>query len=488
MLTTTAPVLPRTSPEQQGIASSAILKWVQAVEDQIHDMHSFMLLRHGKVVAEGWWSPYERERRHMLFSLSKSFTSTAVGLAVAEGRFTVDDTVLSFFPDEKPAEMNDHWAAMKVRHLLSMSTGHAVDTWPLMTGPHDWNWAKKFFNVPVVYEPGTHFLYNTGATYMLSAIVQKTTGQKLIDYLQTRLYEPLGIENPAWDESPENMSVGGTGLNIRTEDIARFGQLYLQKGQWQGKQLIPEAWIAEATSKQIHNGDDPKSDWAQGYCYQFWRSQHNNYRGDGAFGQYCIVMPEYDAVLAITSGISNEKLQPPLTLVWDILLPAMNREALPEDATEYEALQAKLASLNLPPVQSSSASSVASQVSGQTYAVDANAFQVETVSLNFSGSGCTLSVKTANGEERIPCGEGAWLPGETRLYNKPWDPEPEPIVTSGAWTADDLFTMVMRLYGTPFVYTLKFHFTGEKLELEVVLNLDFEAQEMEPKHLTAQRV
>src|SRR5215468_4410235 len=176
--------LPRTLPEQQGIASSAILRFVEALERHIHEIHSFMLLRHGRVVAEGWWSPYSAEQPHLLFSVSKSFTSTAVGLAVAEGRFSIDDPVMSFFGDELPGDVSDQLAAMRVRHLLTMSSGHAVDTWSYMVNRLDGNWIKGFFSVPVVQEPGTQFVYNTGATYMLSAIVQKTTGMKVIDYLQ----------------------------------------------------------------------------------------------------------------------------------------------------------------------------------------------------------------------------------------------------------------------------------------------------------------
>ncbi|MBW7461807.1 serine hydrolase, partial [Paenibacillus sepulcri] len=149
---------------------------------------------------------------------------------------------------------------------------------------------------PVEHEPGTHFVYNSGATYMLSAILQKVTGQTLLEYLQPRLIEPLGIKGAAWDVCPRGINVGGWGLNVTTEDIARFGQLYLQKGMWNGQRLLTEEWIAEATSSQISNGDGGVNDWAQGYGYQFWRCRHGVYRGDGAFGQFCIVMPEQDAV------------------------------------------------------------------------------------------------------------------------------------------------------------------------------------------------
>ena len=156
---------------------------------------------------------------------------------------------------------------------------------------------------------------------MLSAIVQKATGKTVLDYLKPRLFEPLGIEHPTWETSPQGISTGGYGLSIRTEDIAKFGQLYLQKGKWHGKQLVPAAWVEAATARQTSNGSNPKSDWDQGYGYQFWRCRHGAYRGDGAFGQYCIVMPEQDAVIAITSGVKD--MQAVLNLVWDKLLPAM---------------------------------------------------------------------------------------------------------------------------------------------------------------------
>ncbi len=321
MLTAAQSKLQHGSPERHGIASSAILGFVEAVEQQIHDLHSFMLLRHGSVLAEGWWSPYAPERPHMLFSLSKSFTSSAIGLAVMEGRLSVDDRVLSFFPDETPAQVSENLAAMTIHHLLSMSTGHAEDTTSYLFKAQGESWVKTFLALPVEYEPGTHFLYNTGATYMLSAIIQKVTGEKLLDYLTPRLLEPLGIEGAEWEESPQGINTGGFGLSVKTEDIAKFGQLYLQKGLWHGNRILSESWIATATSSQISNGDDANSDWAQGYCYQFWRCRHNAYRGDGAFGQFCVVMPEQDAVLAITSGLDD--MQAVLNLVWEHLLPAM---------------------------------------------------------------------------------------------------------------------------------------------------------------------
>src|SRR5437588_8491490 len=238
--------LPRSIPEAQGVSSSALLAFVEAADQKVESMNSFMLVRHGNVVAEGWWSPYEAESPHSLYSLSKSFTSTAVGLAIAEGKLSLDDEVLKFFPDDAPTEPSNNLKAMRVRDLLRMSTGQQTE--PART--RDRPWTKSFLAHPVPFKPGTHFLYNTSGTYMLSAIVQKVMGQTVLDYLRPRLFEPLGIEHPTWETSPQGISTGGYGLSIRTQDIARFGQLYLQKGKWQGKQLVPEAWVEMAAGRQ----------------------------------------------------------------------------------------------------------------------------------------------------------------------------------------------------------------------------------------------
>ncbi|MDA0809160.1 MAG: serine hydrolase [Planctomycetota bacterium] len=340
----TASELPRATPESQGVSSSAIRAFVEAADAQVDSMHSFMLVRHGKVIAEGWWAPEAADKPHVLWSLSKSFTSTAVGLAAAEGKLDIDDKVLMFFPDDAPAEPSENLKAMRVRDLLTMSTGHAAEPWA--TG--DEVWTRRFLAQDVPHEPGSTFLYNTPATYMQSAIVQKVTGQTVRDYLMPRLFEPLGIDKPKWDQSPQGVSLGGFGLYLKTEDIAKFGQLVLQKGQWNGKQLVSAEWIELATSRQVENDKAPSGrnpDWRQGYGFQFWQCRHGAFRGDGKDGQFCIVLPEQDAVIAITAKTGN--MQKQLDLVWKHLLPAFQKEALPENAADVEQLSETLSGLKL---------------------------------------------------------------------------------------------------------------------------------------------
>lgn len=331
--------LPRSTPEEQGISSAAIRAFVEEADSKVDSMHSFMLLRHGNVVAEAWWSPEAADKPHVLWSLSKSFTSTAVGLAVAEGKVSIDDPVLKFFPDDAPQDPSPHLKAMRVRDLLTMNTGHQDE----LNWREQADWAKAFLAHPVPHKPGTHFRYNTPATYMQSAIVQKVTGETVVDYLTPRLFEPLGIEKPKWDASPQGISIGGYGLYLRTEDIAKFGQLYLQQGKWHDKQVIPAEWIAQATSKQVANGSNPGSDWEQGYGFQFWRCRHGAYRGDGKDGQFCVVLPEQDAVIVMTANARD--MQAMLNIAWDKLLPAFGDKPLvaaPDEQAKLKQVMGEL--------------------------------------------------------------------------------------------------------------------------------------------------
>jgi len=338
--------LPRSMPEAQGISSQAVCDYVEA-SDQINTMHSFMLVRHGRVIAEGWWKPEAADKPHVLNSLSKSFNATAVGLAIEEGKLSLDDPVLKFFPADAPADASDNLKAMTVRDLLTMTGGH--DTEPKSVGGAPT--VKQFLAHPVLHKPGTHFQYNTMGSYTLSAIVTKATGQTSLEFLKPRLFEPLGIENPAWASSPAGNSLGGYGLYLCTEDIAKFGQLYLQKGKWNGRQLIPEKWVEEATSMQVPNDQESHAkigiDWQQGYGFQFWRCTHNAFRGDGAGGQLCVVIPDKDAVIAITAQTGN--IQGEMNAIWDKLWPAFQAEALPDDAAGQEKLRQVSAHLQAHP-------------------------------------------------------------------------------------------------------------------------------------------
>ena len=248
--------LPRSTPEAEGVSSAAIQAFIDGLAKNKHEMHSFILARHGRVIAEGWWAPYEAKLPHTLYSLSKSFTSTAVGFAAAENLLTVDHDVVSFFPKDLPEKVSDNLAALKIKHLLTMSVGNEKD--PTHDVVKEQNWVRSFSSQPISHPPGARLLYNSAATYMCSAIVNEVTGQTVLDYLIPRLFEPLGIEEPTWETCPRGINTGGWGLSLRTEAIARFGQMLLQKGQWDGKEIIPEEWLEDATKFHIQQPDPAK--------------------------------------------------------------------------------------------------------------------------------------------------------------------------------------------------------------------------------------
>lgn len=458
--------LPRKVPESLGVSSRAILGFIESIERSKLELHSFMLLRHGSVAAEGWWAPYKPELRHMLYSLSKSFASTGVGLAVMEGRLSVEDPVISFFPDQLPAEISDNLAAMRVRHLLSMSAGHAEDTTNRLFASKGPAWTKTFLELPVENPPGTRFVYNSGATYMLSAIITKLTGQTLCDYLAPRLFEPLGIEDYLWECSPEGINTGGWGLSIRTEDIAKLGQLYLDKGMWNGKRIVSEEWVSEATSIQISNGDGGASDWAQGYGYQFWMSRHGAYRGDGMFGQFCIVMPGHDAVVAITASVKD--MQGVLNCVWDHLLPAMSRGPLPEDRAGQETLGETLESLAIPVPVDRSHSVVAQRISGKRFPVTIGDGLQCDLAFSFREDKCTIHMYDQAKQYSIDCGLGNWIESEVELPGRtPVGTGPTKVAASCGWSDDRTLEMTFRLIETPHRQQMICHLEADKLQVEM---------------------
>lgn len=470
---------PRSTPEAQGVDSRGILDFLDGVAAARIELHSLMLVRHGKVVAEGWWKPYSARRVHLLYSLSKSFTSTAIGFAVGEGLLSLEDKVISFFPDEAPAEVNEHLAAMTVHHLLSMNTGQAIDTtWHMISEAE--TWVKGFFEIPVVAAPGSHFLYNTGATYMLAAILHKVTGEGLLEYLTPRLFEPLGIQNAVTEYSPEGIATGGFGMSVTTEDIARLGQLYLQKGKWRGKEVLSEEWVAAATSAQSVNGyPTTGGDWTKGYGYQFWRAQHGAYRGDGAFGQYCLVLTEQDAVLAITAAVDN--MQIPLDLVWANILPAFKAESLRDAPESNAALAARLEALAIAPLSGEATSDVAGGALGAWYVMDENAFDVKRLRLVEDVGGWTaLEIETPRGVERTVVGYGQWTEGCSSLYAGPPRFTSSATVSSGAWITPDTWGAHIRLVETPTYAITSLAFVGEKVVFSNRLNVSMGPREFPP--------
>jgi CubicO group peptidase (beta-lactamase class C family) len=415
----------------------AFLDAIAAVPDI--ELHSLMVLRHGQVLAEGWWAPYRPSEIHLLYSLSKSFTSTALGLAVGEGRLSLDDPVLAHFT-EFEADTTHPWSrGMTVRQLAAMATGHHEDTLERARQLDAGEPVRGFLKVPPDEAPGAVFAYNNTATYVVGAIVQRLTGETLTDYLRPRLFEPLGIDQAYWDGDRIGRDLGFTGLHLTTEAVARFGQLYLDDGVWQGARLLPAGWVAEATALHTPNPGEPSPDWQQGYGYQFWQSRHG-YRGDGAYGQFCLVLPEQDAVVVTTAATEN--MQGILDAVWAELLPAFDG---PGSAADDQRLAARLTALALP-VLDRAGQAGWSNTPGLEAHIDAVAVADD------DRGGWALTVVEREQRLVVRCGDQEWA----RTSVPVGDDRRLEVEASGLWVDPSTFGAELILVQTPHRLRVRF--------------------------------
>jgi CubicO group peptidase (beta-lactamase class C family) len=444
--------LQASTPAAEGVDASGIGAFLDAIEAAPDiEPHSVMILRHGRLIAAGWWQPYGPDRVHLLYSLSKSFTATAAGLAVAEGLLNLDDPVVSFFP-EFAADITDPGSrSILVRHVASMASGHLTDTWGSAVTRDPAEPVRGFLLLPPDRDPGTVFAYNQSATYTLATIVQKLTGQSLTEYLRPRLLDPLGIREAAWLQYPQGRDLGFTGLHSTTDAIARLGQLYLNGGVWEGKRLLPAWWAAVATRAHVSNAAEGGSpDWQQGYGFQFWMSRHG-FRGDGAYGQFCLVLPEQEAVIAITGD--TEQMQAVLDAAWEHLLPVFGSVAA-GDGKAHEAgpadaeLSRRLSCLELAPAPGGSnpgagtSALLGTELTPQGGScADQPSLTAVTITEAGGNSGYTVQLAESDWSLDLRCDPGRWTVSDPGA--------PVPTAVSGGWTAPDTLTVDVAFLETP---------------------------------------
>ncbi|GAA5026494.1 hypothetical protein GCM10023258_20300 [Terrabacter aeriphilus] len=431
--------LPRSTPSAQGVDAAGLLAFVDAIERAGLDPHSLMVVRHGHVVAEGWWRPYAADRVHLAYSLSKTVTATAVGFLVDEGRLSLDDRVLEHFPELDRARVAPGWEDVRVRHCLSMTVGHEEDAWgqvfDRMSGSDfgsDSDWVARVFATTPTREPGTVFAYNQVATYLLSLIVRRVSGEGVAEMLRPRLLDPLGLPDIPWHRDPLGRELGFTGSHLTTEAIASLAQLYLDGGRWQGRRLLPEAWVEEATRAFGPLNEDPGADedWRRGYGYSFWM-QRVGYRGDGAYGQFLVVLPEHDTVVAITS--EQERMQSTLEAMWEHLVPALGGAgAAPDGGGAEQALAARLDALEIPALGGGGLGPGAAELTRS--AASDLARDYTAVSVTRDGADHVLGLQRAGEWIRLPVGSGAWREGELVAAGATL-----PVVASGGWVDAETF-------------------------------------------------
>ena len=410
------------TPESQGVDSAAILKFIDVAEKTFDAgpagaLHGFVIVRHGKVIAEGSWKPFDTlNETHMLYSHSKSFTSSAIGFLADEGKIDLDERIVDIFSNDVPEKPDPRLGEIRVRDLLTMNVGADRDH---TIGRNPSGWTKWFMKKELQRRPGTGFKYDSDATYMLAAIVEKKSGEKMMDYLKRKMFDKIGITKAWTTYSPEGIPCGGWGMNMTTRELARFGQLYLGRGKWDGEYLLSPFWVDLATARHTWSGWrnvgvkslGEGSDWEQGYGFQFWRCTHGAYRADGAAGQYTVVMPEQDMVVSIHAGLAD--MQKELQLIWDCLLPGMKDSPLAENPSAQKKLADRLAKLAIKPVEFARARKWTTPFE---FSLRENSRGFKSVRFDpKDGGGCICTLVTRAGEQKFPAGTGEWQEGSIRI-------------------------------------------------------------------------
>jgi len=463
----------RITPEEVGLPSRAVIDFLDLLERRGVEMHSFMILRHGKVCAEGWWEPYSPERKHPVFSFGKSITSTAIGFAEQEGILSIDEKLIDIFSDILPDDPSENLKKVTLRHLLSMSCGHEVEPYA-----HAEDWMKRFLAHPFLHEPGTMFQYNNTGTNMLVAALKRKTGLELTEFLRPRLFEPLGISDfsCAFRNGIDN---GAFGFSLTTDGMARFAQFVLQRGMWNGKRLLDESWFDRATSKQIETVGgvyDGKRDWGAGYCYQYWRFERDDeaFRCDGACGQFGIILPKQDSVIITTAGTGLT--QQMIDCVWETIIPAMTDHPLPEDRDAVLILNERTKRLRIAPLFPGRAQESEKKVGGRSFKAQQETpgvkallggfgpnmgFGDRTDSIAFGFNESDLDLKLVQGDRESVIKIG--LEGRFAIAPAGGDT----YAGVGRWRSPYTFEAEIRDLGSVSGSRLLFRFDDDKLELSI---------------------
>lgn len=489
----------RAKPQEMGVDPDGLCKLYEYLADPARGIHSFMVTRHARVVSQAYWAPYAPQKPHTLFSGSKSFTGLAVGFAVQDGLLSVEDTVVSFFPERLVGKPCENMLKMKVKHLLTMSPGFAKDPhdfpWPrpddiLATGPHCCHqgrelpridWIQNFFNHYVAYEPGKDFVYCTHGSYMLSVIVQRAVGKTVSEYLNEKLFLPLGIGTPYWEISPDGYNVGGWGLSLTTEQYAAVGQFLLNRGRWNGKQLLGEQWVQQATTVHMTMAhlDEPHM---AGYGYQLWIDERENcFCFRGAFGQVCAVIPGKDMTITFTGGTDNAQRRVMWEKIWELVV---NRVADSPIAVDEKA-QAKLQKLertmgiSMAEGTPSWENKGAAAVSGKRYLLGENRLNFTSFSVKFAekpNEPDELTLGLAGKEFTVPVGHRRWLRGETCVKTADTDTDVsvifEKVSCTGAWR-EGSYHMVLCFDETSYINEISATFLGNSVILHHSRNCSF---------------
>ena len=471
----------RVTPESVGIDSGDIEWLLDRLESGFTEPHGLMIMRHGKICAEGWWNPYAPGIRHGLQSHSKTYAATAIGIAYTEGIVKLDERIIDIFPEHAPEQPSENLKKLTVHDVLCMGCG--MDEMPMATE----HWIRDFLHTPVNHTPGTTYMYNSVGSSILSAIIVKKTGMSMHEYLKPRLYDKIGIfsDNHRWMKMPDGCEVGGGGLFATTEDNLRLMKLYADGGVWEGERILDDEYVKRATTLQNESATEAKNnplakDNFVGYGYQIWMCRPTGvYRADGAMGQFTIVVPDKDMIIAITENASGAHwAQTTLDVMWEFLERIENHPAKEENTEKSECLKNRMGRLALPNPKCAPYSPIAANIEGRQWRVIDGDFYMEDVGVAQHMSGCELPqpidvfcfhftsdeivMDWENREEKerlVIATDGSrrhnTLPG--RLISQ--------VLLSGAWISENKLEVKARYIETCKEETLLFTFEEKKLKI-----------------------
>ncbi|NKB70067.1 MAG: serine hydrolase [Candidatus Latescibacteria bacterium] len=394
------------STESLGIPSRAILNFLQRIDAERICMHGFLLVRRNKIAAEGYWAPWSAQRKHRMYSVSKSFVSLAVGMMIDEGKLSLDDRVAQYFPDKLPEKLHPWLAASTVRDLLTMSTAHSSTSYTR----NDPDWVSTFFNRQPSHPPGTIFSYDTAATVVLTATVERLAGMPFLDYMRPRFLDPIGFSADAWCiRTPEGVSWGGSGVVCTLRDLAKVALACMDGGLWGGKRVLPEQYLSEATAKQIDNSIRGNC----GYGYQIWRDPENGFSFRGMGSQYAICFPDKEFLFTCMSDTQGAPAGSPIPAVMrEEIYPHLADAPLPEDSDAHAELADKIEQLAVLPIPGRPETGTASQVDGAWYALEDNPMGITRMRLSFKDDQGTWEYTNGQGDNMLQFGIGRVLPGK----------------------------------------------------------------------------
>lgn len=482
------------TPEEVGVSSQDIIDYIDELEKSETEMHGLMIMRHGKMITQGWWAPFGPNIRHGLQSHTKTYAATAVGIAYTEGLLKLDERLIDIFPDESPAEPSENLKLLTVRDVLCMGCG--MDTMPF----NSVDWIKEFMHTPVNHKPGTTYMYNSTGSTMLGAIVRKKTGLGLHEYLTPRLFNKIGIDpdNLRWMCMADGMEIGGGGLFATTEDNFRLMKLYADGGVWEGERILAEDYVKLATTNQNDSAtesiNNPEaSDNFLGYGFQIWMCKPENaYRADGAMGQFTIVLPDQDMIISITeTAVGAHWAQSTLDITWKFVEKVVAQDKLEANEEAYNFLLNKLSRLNVGNPKCQPFSPLVEEISGKSYKLESGLFtpfggnwmsgekadNISTFNITFDNYSMIFNFETISGRKETI----RFATNGTRFTNLLGKQEDlTQLYLGDAHFQDDLLVFHGRWVETCLTDTYTMKFVGDKVEITADNNSAWKFPQQEP--------